>query len=373
MIYLDHASTTPLHPRVYDAMLPSMQDIWGNPSSPHAKGREARDAIDQSRKTVADHFGVKPQEVIFTASGSESNSLALFGTCAMWERKHKTPGHVILLQTEHSCSLNAASCLTERGWTVTLLPVDSQGILDPETLRNAIQDSTALVSIQWANNEVGTIQPIEDCHAICQSAAVPLHTDAVQPIGQLPLLTPPELTTIAAHKFYGPKGVAALIVREDVELAPQIFGGGQEFSLRAGTENTPGIVGLSQALSLACEHQPEEEKRLTALRDAFIEALETLPNVSLNGHRTKRLPNNISIHIEGHTGETVVAALDMEGICVATGSACVTGSSDPSHVLLAMGHTKKTAKETVRISLGLSNTDDDIVATVSALSRILHS
>jgi len=372
LIYLDHAATTPLDPRVFEAMLPHVRDHWGNASSPHAKGREARSALDASRQTIADLLGVKTQEVVFVSSGSEGNTLAIFGLSEKWEQRHKTPGHAVFLSVEHNCSIKSLQKLRERGWSTTMLPVDGEGRLDPVDLEKALRNDTAIVSIQSANNEVGTIQPIEACAEICKERGIPFHTDAVQPVGQLPLPLVPDLMTIAAHKFYGPKGIGALIVRDSIELTPQILGGGQEFGLRAGSENVPAVAGMAKALELALAEQPEEFTRLTALRDGFIVELEKLRGVTLNGPRGhKRLPNNVNIRIAGHRGETVVMQLDMAGICVSTGAACVTGSSEPSHVLQAMGRNEAEANENVRMTLGKRTTEEELRKTVETLRNAL--
>ena len=370
MIYLDHAATTPLHPDVAAAMHEA-EALWGNPSSPHMQGREARNAIDAARESIASHLGVKAQEVIFTASGSEANSLALYGTAERWQQEHGKPGHVIMLGIEHSCSLKGVERLKSFGWESTLLPVNEQGLLDPKDLKEALRSDTALVSVQWANNEIGTIQPIAECEAICTEAGILFHIDAVQPIGQLPIPTLPDMTSIAAHKFYGPKGIGALIVREHVELKPQVLGGGQEFGLRGGSENTPAIVGMAKALEIAVMKQAEEHDRLIELRDGFMEQLTSLPGVSINGDRTLRLPNNINAHFEGKSGETIVIQLDQRGICAATGSACATGSTDPSHVIQALGHDKNFASSNVRFSLGMSTTKGDLDTVFAALQEII--
>lgn len=372
MIYLDHAATTPLDPGVLEAMLPHMRDTWGNPSSPHAKGREARAAIDESRATIAQHIGVKPHEVLFVSSGSEANSLALFGTCEKYIATHKQPGRIVLLSTEHSCSIHATDKLKKQGWDVALIPVDHDGLVSVHTIKESLTDDTALVSIQWANNEVGTIQPIEEIAQLCQERSVPFHSDAVQPIGQLPFPTVlPDMMSMAAHKFYGPKGIGTLIVREHIKLSPQILGGGQEYSLRAGTEDTPGIVGMAAALTLAMEEQRTEAARLTQLREGFISELLTLPGVSLNGHATKRLPNNVNVRFAGKKAESLVVQLDLKGICVSTGAACVTGASEPSHVLEAMGRTPQEAGENLRLTLGRGTTKEELDRTVEVLKNLV--
>ncbi len=380
MIYLDHAATTPIDPRVLEAMLPHMRDAWGNPSSPHRKGREARSAIDHSRQTMADLLGVRPHEVIFVSSGSEGNSLALFGVAEARLDARGKPGHIVSLQIEHECSLKAIERLEKMGWQITLLPVDREGMADPRNFEKALTEDTALVSIQWANNEVGTIQPIEEVAAICRERRIPFHCDAVQPVGILPLppvASPgtkgglPDLLTIAAHKFYGPKGVGALVVREGTPIQPLIMGGGQEFGLRAGTENTSGIVGMAAALEIAVSEQKDAFTKLKELNTFFVQEIERLPGTSLNGHLEKRLPSIANIRFADRSGENLVIQLDLAGICAATGSACATGAAEPSHVLQAMGRNKLQAGENLRFSFGKGTTEEELRTTAQTLRNIL--
>ncbi len=372
MTYLDHAATTPIDPRVLAAMEPHLHETWGNPSSAHRKGREARKAMDESRQTIAKCLRVKAHEVIFTSSGSEGNSLALFGSAEQWLLNHKSPGHIISLSTEHSCSLKAIDVLQKKGWKITLLPVKDDGILDLHHLRDALADETTLVSIQWANSEIGTIQPIEEIAALCQNAGVPFHCDAVQAIGQLALpKVLPDMMTIAAHKFYGPKGIGVLTVREGVRLQPQVMGGGQEFDLRAGTENVPGMVGMAVALQLAMEELESNAKHWTSLRDWFIEKILELPGTSLNGSQEERLPNNVNIHFQNKSAETLVIQLDEKGIYVSSGSACATGATEPSHVLQALGRSRGEAMQNIRFSLGKDTTKEELKQVVEVLEKIL--
>ena len=374
MIYLDHAATTPLDPKVLDAMLPHLENSWGNPSSPHAKGREAHSAIDTARQTMADLLGVLPQEIVFVSNGSEGNSLALFGACEHWIEEHKKPGHLITASVEHSCSLKSADKLESKGWKVTRLPVNEFGRLNAKDLKDALAEDTAIVSIQWANNEVGTIQPIEEMASVCAESGVPFHCDGVQGIGLIPLLSPvPDLMTIAAHKFYGPKGIAALIVRDNVKLTPQVMGGGQEFGLRAGTENAPCIVGMAKALELVMEDVEGTAKKIGTLRDLLVdEVLKTIENTSLNGDPVHRLPNFANIRFTGRNAENIVIKMDMEGICISSGAACVTGTSRPSHVLEAMGRSADEALENIRFSLGKGTTKEEIETTVKTLQTVLN-
>ncbi len=355
-------------------MLPYLKDVWGNPSSPHAKGREAREALEQARATVAELTGYKPHEVVFTASGSEGNTLAIRGICERWERNHNKPGRILTSAIEHKCTLEAVKRMRDLGWDVVLLPVDEFGAMHPESLQEALQEEATLVTIQWANNEVGTLQPIKEVAALCTEAGVPFHCDAVQAIAHLELPSPiPDLMTIAAHKFSGPKGVGALCVKEEVELDAQVRGGDQEMHLRAGTENVPGAVGLAEALKLAKENQAEETKRLTELRDFFTAKALKLPHVSLNGHQTNRLPNLTNLRFNGRRGETLVMQLDQAGICASTGSACTTGASEPSHVLCAMDQSKEATESVVRFSFGSTTTQKDVEQTLHVLQQIVQS
>jgi len=372
MIYLDHAATTPTDPRVLEAMLPHLRNTWGNPSSAHKAGRLAHAAMDESRQTIAEILGLKAHEVIFVSSGSEGNSLALFGRAEQWLKEHKSPGHIITLSTEHSCSIKAVEYLKTKGWKITALPVDKDGVMSVQNLQDAFTEDTALVSVQWANSEVGTIQPIEEIASLCKKHDVPFHCDAVQPVGQLPFPKKlPDMMTIAAHKFYGPKGIGVLTVREGVRLQPQVMGGGQEFDLRAGTENVPAMVGMAKALQIAMEEQPTEMKRLTELRDRFIGDLLSLGGTSLNGSKSNRLPNNVNMHFKNHSAETLVIKLDMAGICVSSGSACATGSTEPSHVLQAMGRSDDEAVRNIRFSLGKSTTAAELQTVVRTLKTLL--
>lgn len=372
MIYLDHAATTPLDPRVLEAMLPHLKNTWGNPSSPHAKGREARAAVDSSRETMAGLLGVLSHEVVFVSSGSEGNSLALFGTCEEWLVRHGKPGHIVTASVEHSCSLKSADKLEAQGWRVTRLPADRYGMVQPGDLAGALGPETALVSIQWANNEVGTVQPVAEMQEICAEAQVPFHCDAVQGVGLLPLPSPlPDMVTIAAHKFHGPKGIGALIVRNEARLRPQVMGGGQEFGLRAGTEDTPAIVGMAKALELALENREESTLHIRRLRDSFVESVLTVEGTSVNGHPEERLPNFASIHCGGRSAESIVIQMDLAGICISSGAACVTGAVEASHVLRAMGRSPADARGSIRVSFGRTNTQKEAEQAAATLKQIL--
>lgn len=370
MIYLDHAATTPLDPLVLEAMLPHMREHWGNASSPHAKGREARAAIDTARANIAALAGVQPHEIIFVSSGSEGNSLALFGLAETWLQLNKKPGHLILSSIEHSCSLKAADKLRLQGWSITTLPVDEFGMVRPEDLETALQDDTMLVSIHAANNEVGTLQPVADIAAICRERGVPFHCDAVQGVGLIPL-PQADIITIAAHKFYGPKGIAMLIMRDHLHPAAQILGGGQEFGLRAGTEYTAGIVGLSKALELSLNNLPTAAAAIRQLRDDFVAEVLQLEGTSLNGHPELRLPGFANIRFAGHSAENMVINLDMQGICVSSGAACAGGAVESSHVLKAMGQSQSAARENVRFSLGKDTTQAELETVVECIKKCI--
>lgn len=372
MIYLDHAATAPLDPRVLKAMLPHLKNTWGNPSSPHAKGREARVAIDYARQSIADVLSVHSHEIIFVSSGSEGNSLAMFGRCEQWLNAHSKPGHLITASVEHSCSLKAADKLEAQGWKITKLPVNSFGMLSAADLQQALTEDTALVSLQWANNEVGTVQPIEELAQVCRNAGIPFHCDAVQGVGLLPLPSPvPDLMTIVAHKFYGPKGIGVLVVREHVQLCAQVLGGGQEFGLRAGTENTAGIVGMATALELAEKERKKSAEDIQTLRDVLVTGILTMKGTSLNGHPEHRLPNFANIRFEGMSAENILMKLDMAGICVSSGAACVTGAIEASHVLAAMGRSALEAKENIRFSLGKGTSEKDIEVVLRTLQTAM--
>ncbi|MEI7644842.1 MAG: cysteine desulfurase family protein [Chloroflexales bacterium] len=374
IIYLDHAATTPLDPRVLAAMLPYLSEQPGNPSSIHQLGRAALHALDDAREAVALVLGCTRKEIIFTGGGSESDNLAIKGV-ALAQRQRGKGSHIIISVIEHDAVRNAAAYLEQIGFTVTLLPVDRAGLVRPDDLRAAMRPDTALVSVMYANNEVGTVQPIAALGAICRERGVPLHTDAVQAAGMLPLDVDAlgvDLMTLTAHKFYGPKGVGLLYARHGTPLTPQINGGGQERRRRAGTENVPGIVGLATALTMAEERRPTYAARLHGLRDRLIDGLlDHVPQSWLNGDRELRLPNNANLGFAFAESESVLLLLDQHGICASSGSACSSGSLEPSHVLTAMGLGVDAATCSVRFSLGQGNRAEDIDAVVAALPTLI--
>lgn len=372
LVYLDHAATTPLDPRVLEAMLPYLTQVYGNPSSIYQLAREARRAIDQARDTVAEILGAHPAEVIFTASGSESDNLALKGVAFAHRAR---PAHLVTSQVEHHAVLHAAQFLEKLGVQVTYLPVDRYARVDPDDVGRAITSDTILVSIMYANNEVGTIQPIEEITRVAHARGVPVHVDAVQAAGLLDLSVNRlgvDLLSLSGHKFYGPKGTGILYVRRGTSCWPLIHGGGQERGRRAGTENVAGIVGLATALRYAEEERDARRRDLQRRRDQLISGiLDRVPGSQLTGHPTDRLPNNASFCFEGISGESLLLALDQHGVMASSGSACTSGSLEPSHVLTAMGFPPDLAASSVRLSLGRSNTDAEIRLVLDLLPRLI--
>ena len=373
-IYLDHAATTPLREEVLAAMTPYLTEHFGNPSSLHATGRRARQGLDEARESVAAILGAKPREVVFTGGGSESDNLAIKG--AAWAASARGR-HIVTSSVEHKAVLHTCAILERSGFEVTYLPVDRYGRVDPAELADAITEHTTLVSIMYANNEVGTIQPIAEIGAICRQRGVLFHTDAVQAGGFLPLDVDRlgvDLLSLGAHKLYGPKGVGALFVRQGTALLPQIQGGSQERQRRAGTENVAGIVGLSRALELA-QADPgarnDENAGLAGLRDRLFAGVRDLPGVEPTGHPTERLPHNASLLVGGVEGGDLVAALDLEGVEASTGSACTTGSAEPSHVLLSMGFEPERAHGALRLTAGRGTTADEVERTVSIIHTVV--
>ena len=378
-IYLDHAATTPIDEQVIAAMLPYFTQQFGNPSSIHQFGRTALAALDDARETVAAVLGANRKEVIFTGGGSESDNLAIKGV-ALAQRQAGKGAHVITTAIEHHAVLHAVEYLETLGFESTILPVDADGLVSPDDLRAALRSDTVLVSIMYGNNEIGVVQPLSELGAICREHGVPLHTDAVQVAGSLPLNVDSlnvDLLTLAAHKFYGPKGVGILYARRGTPLLPQVNGGGQERQRRAGTENIAGIVGMATALQLAEERRESYVAHCVALRDQLTQGvLETIPYTTLNGHPTQRLPNNANIAFEYVEGESVLLLLDQHNIAASSGSACTSGSLEASHVLLALGLPHEQAIGSVRFTIGkdVSSADIDyVLETLPALIERLRS
>ena len=372
IIYLDHAATTALDPRVLDAMLPYLTTEYGNASSIYTLGRHAMQAIDSAREQVSEILGCRPTEITFTGGGSESDNLAIKGVAFTSQKKGN---HLITSPIEHHAVLHTCQYLERFGFRTTYVPVDHDGCVDPADVASAITDSTVLVSIMYANNEVGTIEPVAEIGRLCRARKIPFHVDAVQAGGALPIdvaALNADLLSLSAHKFYGPKGVGMLYARQGVRLLPQLQGGSQERGRRAGTENVAGIVGAATALRLAYEELPLVTPRITALRDRLIAGVLAIPGSHLTGHPTERLPNNASFMFEGIEGESILLSLDLLGVAASTGSACTSGSVDPSHVLLAMGYSPEEARGTLRLTLGKENTDADVDAVLAALPGIIE-
>ena len=376
IVYLDHAATTAVDPRVVEAMLPYWTEHYGNASSVYSLGREARRGMEEARRQVAEILGCQPKEIAFTSCGTESDNLALRGA-AMARRAQRKCNHIITSAVEHHAVLHTCEQLEKYfGFEVTYLPVDQYGQVSPNDVGRAIRNDTALISIMYANNEVGTIQPIAEIGRIVRERRVPFHTDAVQAGGSLDLNVDGlnvDLVSLSAHKFYGPKGVGLLYVRKGTPLLPTQTGGGHEGKRRAGTENVPYIVGLAKALTLAHENAESENARLTRLRDRLIdEVTSEIPEVQLSGHPGERLPNSASFLIRYIEGESILLNLDLVGICASSGSACTSGSLEPSHVLTAMGVPHEIAHGSLRLTLGRENTDEDVDYVMQVLPGIVE-
>lgn len=373
-IYLDHAATTPVSPAVLEAMLPYFTQVYGNPSSIHAIGREAHKAVDHARRQVAAAIGAQHQEIYFTAGGSESDNWAIKGAAFALCGKGR---HIITSAIEHHAVLHTCQWLEKQGFTVTYLPVDSMGRVRPEDVEKAITDETILISIMTANNEIGTIEPVREIGRIARAHRVLFHTDAVQAIGAIPVNVDDfgcDMLSLSAHKFHGPKGTGALYIRRGVRLDSLVHGGAQERGLRAGTENLPGIVGLGKAIELAVENLDENARRLSRLRDMLMDGiLSSVPDVRINGSREDRLPNNCNISVRYIEGEALLLRLDLAGICGSSGSACTSGSLDPSHVLLAIGLPHEIAHGSLRLTLGTDTTEADIRMVLDRLPPIVES
>ena len=379
MPYLDHAATTPVHPDVLSAMLPYFTDEPGNPSSLHASGRRARRCVEEARETIAASLGARPSEVVFTGGGTESDNLAVKGI--YWARRGADPTktRIVASSVEHHAVLDSVEWLVaHEGASVTWLPVDRYGRVAQDDLRAAlvVDDDVALVSVMWANNEVGTVQPIAELAAVAAERDVPFHSDAVQAVGAVPVdfaASGVDALTITAHKIGGPKGVGALILRSGVACAPVLHGGGQERDVRSGTLDTAGIVGLSAAVRRSVATQPERAERLAALRDRLLaEVAAAVPGTVCNGDPVRRLPGNAHVSFPGCEGDSLLLLLDANGIECSTGSACTAGVARPSHVLLAMGLPEDVARGSLRFSLGDTSTPDDVDAVVAVIAAVVE-
>jgi cysteine desulfurase len=371
-IYMDNAATTRVKQEVLDEMLPYFTENYGNPSSIYTLGSKSKNAIEIARERVAKAINAEPKEIYFTAGGSEADNWAIKGVAFANRNKGN---HIITSKIEHHAVLHTCEYLEKQGFKVTYLDVDEYGVVDLDQLKNSITEDTILITIMFANNEIGTIQPIKEIGQIAKEHGVYFHTDAVQAVGHVKIDVDElniDLLSMAAHKFYGPKGVGALYVRKGVKIDPLIAGGGQERNRRAGTENVPGIVGMGKAIELAYEHLEENNERLIRLRDRLIKKVfENIDHVRLNGHPTNRLPGNVNLCFEFIEGESMLLSLDMEGIAASSGSACTSGSLDPSHVLLAIGLPHEIAHGSLRLSLGDFNTEEEVDYVVEKLTEIV--
>ncbi len=372
IIYMDHAATTYVRPEVLEAMIPYHTGHFGNPSSIYGIARDAKKTVESARAQVAKALGALPEEIYFTSGGSESDNWAIKGIATANRKKGL---HIITSSIEHHAVLNTCEFLEKEGFQVTYLPVDEFGLVNPDDLEKAITSETILISIMYANNEIGTIEPIGELGAIARKHHVYFHTDAVQAIGNVGIDVRSQnidLLSLSAHKFYGPKGVGALYIRKGVKLANLIHGGGQEHGKRAGTENLAGIVGLGKAIDLAVADIPEHNVKLRAMRDRLLDGvLRTIPHAKLNGHPEKRLAGNFNVSFDFIEGESMLLWLDDEGICGSTGSACTSGSLSPSHVLLACGMPAESAHGSLRLTLGDENTADDVDRVLDVLPKVV--
>jgi cysteine desulfurase len=367
-VYLDYAATTPVDPRVLDAMLPYFTEHPGNASSMHAFGQEARAAVDRARVEVASLLGARPGEIVFTSGATEADNLAVAGVALARGR------HIVTSAIEHHAVHEACHFLQERGYEVTFVPVDSSGVVDPDDVRRAVRPDTSLVSIMAANNEIGTLQPVAEIGTIAREYGVPFHSDATQWVGALPARVDDlrvDLLSLSGHKRYGPKGVGALYVRTGTPLVPLQRGGGHERGRRGGTENVPGIVGLGAALRIAGAELDEEGERLTKLRDRLIARALEIPGVALNGDPRYRLPNNVNLSVEGTDSQSLVIALDLRGVAVSAGAACSSGTLEASHVLSALGVPAERAMSAVRLTLGRPTAAADVDEAVEALRTVV--
>ncbi len=374
IIYMDNAATTATRREVLDAMLPYFTEHYGNPSSIHSVGRDARIAVEKERKHVAAALGCEPREIYFTAGGSESDNWAIRCAAEALAEKGK---HIITSQIEHHAVLHTCQYMEKLGYEVTYLPVDADGLVSVEDVKNAIRPDTVLITIMAANNEIGTLEPIAEIGKVAHEAGVLFHTDAVQAVGAVPVDVNAwnvDMLSLSGHKFHAPKGVGALYIRKGVKITNLIYGGAQERGLRAGTENLPGIVGLGCAIELAVKELPEYTQRLTALRDKLIDGiLREIPAVRLNGHRTQRLPGNVNVSVRYIEGEALLMRLDLAGVEASSGSACTSGSLDPSHVLLAIGLPHEIAHGSLRLSLGNDTTEADVDYVLKTLPGIIKN
>ena len=371
-IYLDNGATTKMSQAAIHAMLPYMDTIYGNPSSLHSAGQAAAEALANARQRIANCLGCSAAEITFTSGGSEADNQAILSAARLGARKGKR--HIISTAFEHHAVLHTLNKLEKEGFTITLLDVHENGIVLPEQVHDAIREDTCLVTVMYANNEIGSIQPIREIGAVCREKGVLFHTDAVQAAGHLPIHVQEQnidMLSLSAHKFHGPKGIGVLYARKGILLTPLIEGGAQERGKRAGTENVPAIMGMAAALDEACAHLDENAAKLTALRDKLIAGLSEIPRSILNGDAVHRLPGNVNFCFEGIEGESLLLLLDDKGICASSGSACTSGSLDPSHVLLAIGRVHDIAHGSLRLTLSEEITAEDVAYTIQAVKEVV--
>ena len=372
-VYADNAATTKLSKTALEAMLPYFETVYGTPSSLHSLGQEAKEALEAARQTVADCLGCEAREIIFTSGGSEADNQAILSAARFGARKGKK--HIISTAFEHHAVLHTLEKLKKEGFDITLLDVKENHNVSACQVKEAIREDTCLVTCMYANNEIGSVLPIAEIGAVCKEAGVPFHTDAVQAVGHIAIDVKAQnidMLSLSAHKFHGPKGVGALYVRRGLPLVNVIEGGAQERGKRAGTENIPGICGMAAALKDACEHLEENTKKVTALRDRLIEGLSKIPHCALNGDPVNRLSGNVSFCFEGIKGEALLLYLDANGVCASSGSACTSGSLDPSHVLLAIGRVHDVAHGSLRLSLCEYNTEEEIDHILTAVPQVVN-
>ena len=371
-VYADNAATTKISRVALEAMMPYFESVYGNPSSLHSVGQEAKEALEDARARVAKCLGCEPREIYFTSGGSEADNQAIISAARLGARKGKK--HIISTAFEHHAVLHTLNKLEKEGFEVTLLDVKNNHNVTAQQVKDAIREDTCLVTTMYANNEIGSVLPIAEIGAVCKEAGVPFHTDAVQAVGHLHINVKEQnidLLSLSGHKFHGPKGVGALYCRRGFPLTNVIDGGAQERGKRAGTENLPAIMGLAAALEDACAHMDENMSRVAAMRDRLIEGLSKIPHCALNGDAVNRLPGNVSFCFEGIEGESLLLLLDMKGVCASSGSACTSGSLDPSHVLLAIGRVHDVAHGSLRLSLSEYNTDEEVDHILTAVPEVV--
>ena len=372
-VYADNAATTKMSKTAIEAMMPYMEGIYGNPSSLHSIGQEAAEALANARERVANCLGCEPKEIIFTSGGSEADNQAIVSAAKNGERKNKK--HIISTAFEHHAVLHTLKKLEKQGFEITLLDVHENGLITAEEVKAAIRPDTCLVTVMYANNEIGTIQPISQIGAVCREMGVPFHTDAVQAAGHIKINVEEQnidMLSLSAHKFHGPKGVGAMYVKKGIIIHNIIEGGALERGKRGGTENIPAIMGMAAALEESCANIEENSKKVSAMRDKLIEGLSKIPHSILNGDAKSRLPGNVNMCFEGIEGESLLLMLDMHGVCASSGSACTSGSLDPSHVLLAIGRPHEIAHGSLRLSICEANTDEEIDHIIEKVAQVVE-